>query len=484
MSPAINASTPTNPAASRLKQGFGAPAQFARSGVRGGHVQCLAVLTEGCATGCLPEATNDASREATGSCEPRSMGWAGSGVCEHGTDEGIGLVGRGGWGPAKLDERMNDDRPSSLATSLACRCSASRTSCRVFDELSEGVSKRINVAGRHNDPCAACCDRITNGVSTGRDHWPRRPEGIQEASAVRERRLEVIQVSAHDDVGLEEIRTAVVVGNPIQKEDVASGEAELVGVCPRVRRRSRLAHVGVGMPGAGEHQPHLGVGADQLRHGFEQGMRVQPVVDPASPPQDDVVRTDARHDVAKHRAGMARRLILDAERHVDEEQPEVGRCGVGCLVEPTGPGERPEPEVTLATAGRQEEVTAAQQVVDGSARGPDGAAAMIRVEGGRLLERFELVRVIEVGDHNRAGLAERGYPGEKVALNDDDIRLAGEPLKRGWIGGDGRKARGRDRSRPGNGGERHGMSDRIGGQRSRKMPGPNRGAGSARSEHL
>ena len=78
--------------------------------------------------------------------------------------------------------------------------------------------------------------RSAKRVAAGRDDRQRRPEVVEDARPERERGLDVVEVRADADVGLEQVVLAVVVVDPVLVEEhVGVDEAELVGELPRAR---------------------------------------------------------------------------------------------------------------------------------------------------------------------------------------------------------------------------------------------------------
>ena len=140
-------------------------------------------------------------------------------------------------------------------------------------------------------------------------------------------RLDVVEVRAHTDVGLEQVVRPVLVLHPVVVEEhVGAGEPELVGQRERLARPPHLADVGVRVPDAEEVDAHVRQAGAELVDRAQQRERVEPVVDPTTPEDDLVVLTDARDDAAQHVAGRFRWAVVDPERHDGDERARVARC--------------------------------------------------------------------------------------------------------------------------------------------------------------
>ena len=133
--------------------------------------------------------------------------------------------------------------------------------------------------------------RPSASISSARESPPggndgqRRPQVVEDAGAERERGLDVVEVGADPDVGLQQVVLALVVVDPaLVEEDVGAGEAQLVGRAPGSATAIRmLGDVGVGVAEPRKKSRTLGTPLAQPVDGPEQGEGVEPVVDP--PPQ-------------------------------------------------------------------------------------------------------------------------------------------------------------------------------------------------------
>ena len=228
----------------------------------------------------------------------------------------------------------------------------------------EGGLERVDVLGRHRDPGARSLQVLGQRVAASGDHGQRRPEVVEDARAEGELGLDVIEVRADPDVGFQQVVLPVVVLDPtLVEEHVCPGESELVGQRTRLDRHPHLGHVRVGMLEPEEVEANFGDAGAQLVDRPQQGERIEPVVDPAAPQQDLVVRADPGHDPLQHRARVAGRRVAHAERHDGEQIVEGFVAFVGERVDATHRCELPEPEVSLLVARAHEEVAACKLTV-------------------------------------------------------------------------------------------------------------------------
>src|SRR5581483_5691990 len=91
----------------------------------------------------------------------------------------------------------------------------------VAQQLLERSGERARIAWRHGRAEPAGLDERTDRVAGSRDHGKPRPQVVEHAGAVRELRLDVVEMGADTEVRVEQHVLSLVVRHPtIVEEDV------------------------------------------------------------------------------------------------------------------------------------------------------------------------------------------------------------------------------------------------------------------------
>src|SRR5262249_51678477 len=155
--------------------------------------------------------------------------------------------------------------------------------------------------------------------------------------------------------------------------------------------------------------------------------RIEPVVDSATPEQNEVVVTDARHD-SPHgwAASSGWRRVWQAKRH-DIDQPAQTWVLLVCgWIYTVRDAHRPDPEISLTLAGTQEEVTD-PDLLDQHPQ----YEFPIRKLPWRLVKRhgrkvLQVERIVEIGNQAGTRLPEHGAPGKHPSHADDHVLPEGD----------------------------------------------------------
>ena len=188
------------------------------------------------------------------------------------------------------------------------------------------------------------------------------------------------------------------------------------------------------MSGPGEEEAHQRTAATHEINRLDQGDRIEPVVETATPEQDFVIGPDAGHHASDSGCRALRSGALGTERHHGDQISEVWRLLVADLVDPADCGQLPEPEVALAETSTEEQVPAAQLLVDHVERVPDCGTAFGRIELAGSLERFQMEGVVEIDHDDRGSLRDGRRPAQRIALHDDDVGVVRDPLELRTVG--------------------------------------------------
>ena len=181
-----------------------------------------------------------------------------------GVTDGCRTADRRGPAPGAANGRT---RAAARARGSTCSSSASSALAIAHAERvgssdrrsNSAASERADVVGRNRDACAGRLDHVGERVTRGADDRKPGPEVVEDPRAERERGLDVVEVRADADVGLEQVVLAILVRDPVLVEEhVRAGEPELVGQRTRVCTAMRISPTcGLGCLQPEEVQPDV-----------------------------------------------------------------------------------------------------------------------------------------------------------------------------------------------------------------------------------
>ena len=210
------------------------------------------------------------------------------------------------------------------------------------------------------------------------------------------------------------------------------------------------------MAGGHEDEPEAGEALGRDPHPADEGDRVEPVVDAATPEHHQVVLTDTVDDLADRGTLTPRRFRRDAEGDDIDEGPQGRVLLMGERVDPARRRQPAQPVIALLLAGTEEEVAVADLVGDRPDGVPLGLHPLLH---GLLPEEDQHLQgegVVEIDDQADVRLAEHGEALHHPPLQDDDAVLRHQSWQARRVVGGHREGLGWEVA-----GERRGQGDPV-----------------------
>ena len=158
---------------------------------------------------------------------------------------------------ARRSGRPAASAPSTTGSARRAPARRHRQPCGPHRRRGGGAGRRRPRRRRRRRPRSRhrCSTMVGERVARGRHHREAGPQVVEDAGAERERGLDVVEVRAHADVGVEQVvRRARRTSTHVVEEHVRAGEAELVGERSRLGAPSRISGTRVRVAQAEEVQ--------------------------------------------------------------------------------------------------------------------------------------------------------------------------------------------------------------------------------------
>ena len=219
--------------------------------------------------------------------------------------------------------------------------------------------ERVGVLRRDGAAEAAALDQVGQRVARRAHVREARPQVVEHPGPEGEAGLEVVVVGGDAEVGLQQPRPPLRVGDPVVVDVHAlAQQSQRLGVGQRPRRaRDRVHRLEPGPLEPLEDQVHGGVEVVQARHRVDAGDGVQPVPDPAAPQQHAVVGADPRPRALQHRRRRRSRWLgRQPERHHVDERAQARVGAVAVQRDQPVQREPAQPQVALLLGRADDEV--------------------------------------------------------------------------------------------------------------------------------